>query len=71
MRPAGWARQHAKQGAPLKTKKLRDQEALARAQAMGPVPIRVHFPDGLILQVNVSKRPLAQLCAARGPSVGH
>ena len=30
---------------------------------MGPVPIRVHFPDGLILQVSVSKKP-AQFCAA-------
>lgn len=35
----------------LRTEKLREQEMRRRAAALGPVPIHVHFPDGLILQV--------------------
>lgn len=35
----------------LRTEKLREQELRRRAAALGPVPIHVHFPDGLSLQV--------------------
>ncbi len=35
----------------LRTEKLREQEMQRRAAALGPVPIHVHFQDGLVLQV--------------------
>lgn len=31
--------------------RLREAEEARRAAELGPVPIRVHFPDGLVLQV--------------------
>jgi hypothetical protein len=34
----------------LRTEKLREQEMRRRAAALRPVPIHVHFPDGLTLQ---------------------
>lgn len=40
---------HAESG--LRTEKLREQELQRRAAAQGPVPIHVHFQDGLVLQV--------------------
>ena len=36
---------------PLKTAKLRAAEAAAAAQRVGPIPVRVMFPDGMVLQV--------------------
>lgn len=37
----------------LRTEKLREQEMQRRAAALGPVPIHVHFQDGLVLQVTI------------------
>ena len=37
----------------LRTQKLREQEMQRRAAALGPVPIHVHFQDGLVLQVTI------------------
>ena len=37
----------------LRTEKLRAQEMQRRAAALGPVPIHVHFQDGLVLQVTI------------------
>eukprot|EP00195_Chlamydomonas_chlamydogama_P004892 CAMPEP_0202902588 /NCGR_PEP_ID=MMETSP1392-20130828/16940_1 /ASSEMBLY_ACC=CAM_ASM_000868 /TAXON_ID=225041 /ORGANISM="Chlamydomonas chlamydogama, Strain SAG 11-48b" /LENGTH=416 /DNA_ID=CAMNT_0049589375 /DNA_START=140 /DNA_END=1390 /DNA_ORIENTATION=- len=34
----------------LKTRAIREAEERARAEAYGPVPVRVHFPDGVIMQ---------------------
>lgn len=34
----------------LLTRALREQQARARANALGPVPVRLHFPDGSIVQ---------------------
>lgn len=39
----------------LRTEKLREQEMQRRAAALGPVPIHVHFQDGLVLQVTLWK----------------
>ena len=35
----------------LMTRTAREAQARARAQAMPPVPVRLHFPDGSIVQV--------------------
>jgi hypothetical protein len=37
----------------LLTRALREQQARSRANAMGPVPVRLHFPDGSIVQASV------------------
>ena len=45
--------------------KLRAAEEARRAAALGPVPIRVHLPDGLMLQVSGGRcvsRPEAPIC---------
>ena len=48
---AGQARERARAETGLRTQKLREEEMRRRAAALGPVPIRVHFPDDIILQV--------------------
>ena len=40
----------------LRTEKLREQDLRRRAAALGPVPIHVHFQDGLVLQVTIMPR---------------
>lgn len=47
---SGWAKQKASAAGPLKTQKLRDQDERRRAEHFGPVPVRIHWPDGTILQ---------------------
>ena len=42
---------HAEAG--LRTEKLREQDLRRRAAALGPVPIHVHFQNGLVLQVTI------------------
>ena len=37
----------------LRTEKLRKQDLRRRAAALGPVPIHVHFQNGLVLQVTI------------------
>lgn len=37
----------------LRTQKLREQDLRRRAAALGPVPIHVHFQNGLVLQVTI------------------
>ena len=37
----------------LMTQKLREQEKLRRAANIGPVPLRIHFPDDVILQASL------------------
>ena len=46
----------------MKTRALREAAERARAAAFGPIPVRVHFPDGLILQAAFSALdPLSKL----------
>lgn len=48
--------------AQLKTQKLREAEEAARAAGYGPVAIRLHFPDGVILQASfAATEPLSAL----------
>ena len=47
---AGHARERAHAESGLRTQKLREEEMRRRAASLGPVPIRVHFPDAIILQ---------------------
>ena len=47
---AGQARERARAETGLRTQKLREAEMRRRAASLGPVPIRVHFPDDIILQ---------------------
>ncbi|BDA50940.1 probable tether containing UBX domain for GLUT4 at C-terminar half [Coccomyxa sp. Obi] len=49
---AGQARERARAETGLRTQKLREDEMRRRAAALGPVPIRVHFPDDIILQAS-------------------
>lgn len=49
---SGWAKQKASAAGPLKTQKLREQDQRRRAEQFGPVPVRVHWPDGVILQAH-------------------
>ncbi|KAK9826039.1 hypothetical protein WJX74_007186 [Apatococcus lobatus] len=49
-------------GQGLKTGKMREQEASQKAARLGPVPIRIHLPDNLILQASFQATdPLAAL----------
>lgn len=66
---SGWAKQNSKAGGPLKTQKLREQDERRRAEQFGPIPVRVHFPDGSIVQADfkaletlVSLHKLVQQC---------
>ena len=47
---SGWARKNSQASAPLKTRKLREQEERKRAEQIGPVPVRIHLPDDNIIQ---------------------
>ena len=47
---SSWAKQNSQGAGPLKTQKLREQDERRRAEQFGPVPVRVHFPDGTIVQ---------------------
>lgn len=49
---SGWAKQNSKAAGPMKTQKLREQDERRRAEQLGPIPVRVHFPDGSIVQAN-------------------
>lgn len=49
---SGWAKQNSKAAGPLKTQKLREQDERRRAEQFGPIPVRVHFPDGSIVQAD-------------------
>lgn len=49
---AGKAQAQAKANAGLKTSALRKAEMEAAAARFGPVPIRVHFPDDVIVQAS-------------------
>ena len=50
----------------MKTRALREAAERARAAAFGPIPVRVHFPDGLILQAAFSALdPLSKLHVGR------
>jgi len=40
----------AAEGAALRTAALRERDERAAASRLGPVPVRVHLPDGLVLQ---------------------
>lgn len=57
---AGQARERARAESGLRTQKLRDEEIRRRAAALGPVPIRVHFPNDIVLQVG---HPMTSLFA--------
>lgn len=66
---SGWAKQNSKAAGPLKTQKLREQDERRRAEQFGPIPVRVHFPDGHIVQADfraletlASLQKLVQLC---------
>lgn len=66
---SGWAKQNSKAAGPMKTQKLREQDERRRAEQFGPIPVRVHFPDGSIVQANfkaletlASLQKLAQQC---------
>ena len=51
----------------MKTRALREAAERARAAAFGPIPVRVHFPDGLIIQAAFSALdPLSKLHVRRG-----
>ena len=52
--------------AQLKTHALREAEERARAAAYGPVPVRVHFPDGVILQATFAATETLQLLQVGG-----
>ena len=56
---SGWAKHHSQAAAPLKTQKLREQDERRRAEQFGPVPVRVHFPDGTVIQAEF--KPLETL----------
>lgn len=66
---SSWAKQNSKASGPMKTQKLRAQDERRRAEQFGPIPVRVHFPDGHIVQANfkaletlASLQKLVQLC---------
>jgi hypothetical protein len=42
------------EAATLMTQRMREQEARRRAASLGPVPVRIHFPDALILQARTA-----------------
>ena len=48
---AGYNRGRTAQGQGLKTAKMREQETHQKAARLGPVPIRLQLPDGLVIQV--------------------
>ena len=47
---SSWTKQNSQGAGPLKTQKLREQDERRRAEQFGPVPVRVHFPDGVVIQ---------------------
>lgn len=49
---SGWAKQNSKAAGLMKTQKLREQDERRRAEQFGPIPVRLHFPDGSIVQAN-------------------
>lgn len=68
---SGWAKQKAIAAGPLKTQKLRDQDERRRAEQFGLIPVRIHWPDGTILQAEFQAvevvgalQRLVQQCAA-------
>lgn len=68
---SGWAKQKASAAGPLKTQKLREQDERRRAEQIGQVPVRIHWPDGTILQAEFKAleslgalQRLVQQCAA-------
>ena len=48
----------------LRTEKLREQDLRRRAAALGPVPIHVHFQNGLVLQVTIMPQHQAVITKA-------
>ena len=58
---SSWARKNSTASAPLKTQKLREQDERRRAEQIGPVPVRIHFPDNSIIQAEF--KPLETLAA--------
>lgn len=70
---SGWAKQRQSAAGPLKTQKLREEDERRRVQQFGPVPVRVHLPDGVMLQADFKAietigalHRLVQQCAASG-----
>ncbi|KAI8467936.1 MAG: hypothetical protein J3K34DRAFT_23578 [Monoraphidium minutum] len=53
----------------LLTRALREQQARARAKALGPVPVRLHFPDGSIVQAEFAATQPASAVAALARAV--
>ncbi len=58
---SGWAKKNSQAAGPLKTQKLREQDERRRAEQFGPVPVRIHFLDGTIVQAEF--KPLEPLSA--------
>ena len=53
---AGQKASRSRAEAGFRTTKLREQDLRRRAAALGPVPIHVHFQNGLVLQVTIMPR---------------
>ena len=45
----------AAEGATLRTAALRERDERAAAARLGPAPVRVHLPDGLVMQARLAE----------------
>ena len=59
---AGYAARRAQEGKMLMTQQMREAEAARKAASYGNIPVRIEFPDGMVVQASfAATAPLAEL----------